>query len=56
MITVWVILTGLQNAAPTAFGTPVEAMRCYALVEAKAANMADPDLITLDDVIQLARA
>lgn len=56
VITVWAILTRLHNAAPTAFGTPVEAMRCYALAEAKAANMADSDLTILHDVIQLARA
>ncbi|TVR99986.1 MAG: hypothetical protein EA407_15690 [Rhodobacteraceae bacterium] len=56
VITVWAILSGLQNAALTAFGTPVEAMRCYALAQAKAANMADPDLTTLHGVIQQVRA
>ncbi len=50
------ILTAVQNAAPAAFEAPVKAMRCYALVQAKAATMAEPDLTALQDVMQQERA
>lgn len=50
------ILTAVQNAAPAAFEAPVKAMRYYALAEAKAATMAEPDLTALQDVMQQERA
>ena len=50
------ILTAVQNAAPAAFEAPVKAMRCYALAQAKAATMAEPDLTALQDVMQQERA